>query len=112
MISKSIKKKLQNFGGPIATIGEVNERFRGLDGVKIETTFPDFDNKTGTIYLVYINRETKIVQIWANMENKNGQIDGAWCLRPSRIKLIDNSDKTKMLAHLNQPSIIDQVGDE
>ncbi len=37
------------YGGAIATINEVNERWHGLDGIKIRTTFDIGDyNRIGT----------------------------------------------------------------
>jgi hypothetical protein len=66
----------------------MNERIRELDGVKVRTK----NNEIGTIYLTYINRETEKVQIWVNIESKNG--DYSCSLRPWEItEIISGSPK-------------------
>ncbi len=56
--------------------------------------------------LVRINRATKTVQIWANMENEKGEIEFAWCLRPDSIEFLDNQ---RLFASVPSAQLADKI---
>lgn len=61
---------------------QVNERFYGLDGIRIKTSKGEF----GIIDQVYINRKTHIVKIWVSVENETY----TRCFRPEDIQFSSN----------------------
>jgi hypothetical protein len=78
------------FGGKTMILGECNERITDLDGARIRR----IDNqKTGTVYMVIINRETELVQIWVKMDGIYIQ-----AFRPGDIEFLDNQlEASKLL---------------
>jgi len=80
----------KKFGDEVMTIGEAAERVSSLNGVRVKVKegitlawASRSEDYVGTIYNVYINRETKVVQIWVNMDG-----GGARCFRPTHLDIL------------------------
>lgn len=61
-------------GGETMVIGEAAERVSALNGLRVRSIS---DDECGVIYNVYVNTQTKVAQIWVNMDS-----GGARCFRP------------------------------
>jgi hypothetical protein len=72
------------FGGETMVIGEAMEKVPSLVGLRVRWKETGED---GTVYLVYINREKGLAQIWTNMDG-----GGARCFRPHHLDVLDGAE--------------------
>lgn len=79
----------ERFGGETMVVGEATERIEALNGLRVRVCDGvDLGKwggaRTGTIYNVYINRQTWVAQIWVNMDG-----GGARCFRPQHLETLN-----------------------
>jgi hypothetical protein len=78
------------FGGETMVVGEALEKVPTLVGLRVKVVG---ENKMGTVYLVYVNRENRLAQVWTNMDS-----GGARCFRPHHLERVGGSiEQRKML---------------